>query len=67
MLTSTNSKGNILIGKDGHARLTDFGLTFIVRGESSIISPQDPSTTRATTWAAPEILSGGPASKEGDV
>jgi len=67
ILISTNSKANILIDKDGHARLTDFGLTSIIRGEYSVCSPQESGEASTTTWAAPEILRGGPATKEGDV
>jgi len=62
-----NSKANILIDGEGRARLTDFGLTSIVRGEKSIVSAQDPTVTNVTTWVAPEILGGGPVSKEGDI
>ena len=67
MLISINWKANILIDKDGHARLTDFGLASVIRGEYSIYSPQESTATTTTTWAAPEILGGGPATKEGDV
>jgi len=59
-------KANILIDKDGHARLTDFGLTSIIREDNSLQSPQS-SIANTTTWAAPEILRGEPVSKEGDV
>ena len=67
ILIQANSKANILIDGEGRARLTDFGLTSIIRGETSLVSPQDPAVTNATTWAAPEILRGGPTTKEGDV
>ena len=43
------------------------GLAFIIRGEYSVVSPQDPHITSTTTWAAPEILGGDPVSKEGDI
>ena len=66
-LTPTNSKANILIDGEGRARLTDFGLTSIIRGEKSLVSAQDSTVANATTWAAPEILGGGPISKEGDI
>lgn len=56
-----------MIDKDGRARLTDFGLAYIVRGKSSIRVSQGPDITGMTTWAAPEILRGGAATKEGDV
>ncbi|KAF9789477.1 kinase-like domain-containing protein [Thelephora terrestris] len=58
---------NILIDKDGHARLTDFGLTSIIRGDDSIRSPQDSAIASTTMWAAPEVLQGGASTKEGDV
>ena len=67
MLTPTNSKANILIDGKGRARLTDFGLASIILGEKSPISAQDATVTNVATWAAPEILGGGPASKEGDI
>ena len=56
-----------MIDGDGRARLTDFGLSSIIQGEGSLVSTQDPTMRNATTWVAPEILRGGPASKEGDV
>ena len=67
ILTPTNPKANILIDKDGRARLTDFGLTSIIRGEYSVASPQETQITSTTTWAAPEILGGDHVSKEGDI
>ena len=65
MLTSMNSKANVLVDKDSHARLTDFGLTSVIRGENEIISAE--ATQDTTAWAAPEVLKGGPVSKEGDI
>ena len=67
ILISVNSKGNILIDKDGHARLMDFRLASIIREEYPTVSPQESSAENTTTWAAPEILRGGPVTKEGDV
>lgn len=67
ILISTNSKSNVLIDRHGRARLTDFGLTSIIPGDTSIVSPQDPNMATTMTCAAPEILGGGPVSKEGDV
>ena len=65
-LTSVNPKANILVDENGHARLTDFGLTAITRGDNSIRSPANPAVA-STTWAAPEVLEGRPETKEGDV
>jgi eukaryotic-like serine/threonine-protein kinase len=62
-----NSKANILIDADGHARLTDFGLTFITRGDNSTRVVQGLDIAGTTAWAAPEILRGGSVTKEGDV
>ena len=62
-----NSKANVMIDSDGHARLTDFGLTSIPRDEGSILSPQDSDAIGVTTWAAPEILNAGPMSEKADV
>ena len=44
-------------------------MTFIIHGENSIVSPQDSTSrlTSPTAWAAPEVLGGGPVSKEGDI
>ena len=67
MLMSMNWKANVLIDKNGNARLADFGLASIVRGDYSIFSPQESNAGNMTTWAAPEILREGPVSKEGDV
>jgi len=61
-----DSKANVLIDGGGHARLKGFGLTSAIVGDDSVQSPQS-STTNTTTWAAPEILGGGPVSKEGDI
>ena len=62
----TNQKENVLIDKHGHARLTGFWLTSII-SDNSVPSPKDPDLEHTRTWAAPEILRGGPVSKEGDV
>jgi len=62
-----NSKATVLIDEDGHARLTNFGLTSIISGKSLALSSRDHSLTNTTTWAAPEILKGGPVSEEGDI
>lgn len=62
-----NRKANILIDKSGRARLTDFGLTSITRGDNSSRSPQDPAMAGTTAWAAPEVLKEGVVTEEGDV
>ena len=64
MLISTSQKANVLIDKDGHARLTDLSLASVVLGNQSIVSLPDPSLT---SWAAPEISKGGAVTREGDV
>jgi serine/threonine protein kinase len=62
-----NSKASVLIDKDDRARLVDFGLTTIIRGNNSVPSLQDPNPAITTMWAAPEILGGGIATKERDI
>ena len=62
-----NAKANILIDKDGHARLTDFGLTSIIGGNNSDTLPQGPNPAVATAWTAPGILNGGTVTQEVDV
>ncbi|KAF9789473.1 kinase-like domain-containing protein [Thelephora terrestris] len=67
-LIPMNPKANVLIDKDGHARLTDFGLASVVTGNQSDVSLLDGGRlTTAPTWAAPEILKGGTVTKGGDV
>ena len=65
ILTLTHPKANVLIDRDGHARLTDFALTSAVRGGQSVVNLPGDSQTLATT--APEISEGGPVTKAGDV
>lgn len=67
ILTPVDPKTNVLIDNDGHARLTDFGLTSIILGNKSVVSFQDDHLTMATMWMAPEISEGGVVTKEGDV
>ncbi|KAF9790826.1 kinase-like domain-containing protein [Thelephora terrestris] len=63
-----NLKGaNVLIDKEGHARLTDFGLASVIQGENSTRNPQDRGVEGTKAWVAPEILRGGAVTKEGDV
>ena len=62
-----DSKVNVLVDRNGHARLTDFGLTSIGREDNSTRLPQDMNVAGTTTWAAPEILRGGPVTNEADV
>lgn len=59
-------KANILIDKNGHARLTGFELAVITPGNTLTSLLQDPNTNM-TTWVAPEILRGGLVTKEGDI
>jgi len=60
-----------LIDGDGRALLTGFGVISVVRGDKSLIPQDGPRDqehlTTTTAWAAPEILRGGPVSKEGDI
>lgn len=56
-----NSKANILIDKDGRARLAGFELTSMTR------AVEDLDTTGTAIWAAREALGAGPMTKEGDV
>lgn len=67
MLMPMDSKANVLVDKNGHARLTGFELTSIGRGGNSARTPHDLRVAGMTTWAAPEILRGGAITKEGDV
>ena len=67
MMNPMNPKANVLIDKNGHARLADFGLASIVPGNQSVVSLPDANMTIATTWAAPEISNGGSLTKAGDV
>ena len=59
-------KANILIDEDGQARLTCFGLAVIAQKKFWTSLLQD-SSINAITWPAPEILRGGPVTKEGDI
>ena len=59
-------KPNILVNDSGHALITDFGFTTVVRNLDSILSVQ-PQHGHTKRWAAPEILNEGPNSREADV
>lgn len=58
---------NILVGKDGRARITDFGLATITQNADSIRSASD-GHGHTARWTAPEILNEeGTYSKEADI
>ena len=60
------SKPNILIDGNGHARVSDFGLSSIAYGKHSSGIRSDKG--RTLRWSAPEVLFGDvPASKQADV
>ena len=62
----TVGQPNILITRDGHACLADFGLASIVHGNDSIVPTNAPGYS--ARWAAPEILKGAEKiSREADV
>ena len=67
MLIPTNSKANILVDKEGRARLAGFGLTTATRGNNPVTGHQDPNPIAAPTWAAPELSKGGIVTDEGDI
>ena len=48
---------NVLIDHNGHARLTDFGFTSVVRGVNSVLVTEVQGYS--TRWAAPEVLGNG--------
>jgi len=49
-------KANILIDKDGHARLADFGLLTIVSDPTSFTASSSLATGGTTRWTSPERL-----------
>ena len=53
----TFGQPNILINHDGHACLTDFGFSSVVRGMDSVSVTEVQGYT--PRWAAPEVLGGG--------
>jgi eukaryotic-like serine/threonine-protein kinase len=56
--------GNVLIDKDGHARLTDFGLA---RLEDSTQITRTNEVVGTLRFLAPELLEGKPASRQSDL
>ena len=57
---------NVLIDYSGHARLTDFGFTSVVRGVDSILVTGVQGYS--ARWAAPEVLGNGDRNtREADV
>ena len=62
----TFGQPNILVDHNGSARLTDFGLTSVIRGLSSVLVTGVRGYTGA--WAAPEVLeTGDKATPEADI
>lgn len=56
-MTVSNDQPNVLVDKIGHARLTDFGFTSVVRGVDSVLVTKVQGYT--PRWAAPEVLASG--------
>ncbi|KAF9789636.1 kinase-like domain-containing protein [Thelephora terrestris] len=57
---------NVLIDHTGHARLTDFGFTSVVRGVNSVLVTEVQGYS--ARWAAPEVLENGDQNtREADV
>ena len=67
ILISTNSKANVIIDNDGHARLKGFWLSSFLREEGPLDGPWGVGLRCAPTWLAPEISDGGIATEEGDI
>ncbi|KAG8723599.1 hypothetical protein FRC09_002621 [Ceratobasidium sp. 395] len=57
---------NVLISAEGVAKLTDFGCTKL-NTNTLCFTATTSGQSLSTRWAAPEILHGGPRSKEADV
>lgn len=58
---------NILVGADGAAKLTDFGLSAVKRNVDSSIVQVDRSAIGALRWKAPECLKGEEPTFESDI
>lgn len=56
--------GNILLDRDGHARLTDFGLARLETSTQTTVTPEVVGTLR---FLAPELVTGQPASRQSDL
>ena len=60
-------KTNVLIDRNGHARLTDFGLASTVSVNRPAVSLPDASLATARASAAPQISKREPVTKAGDI
>lgn len=55
-----------MVDSFGNARITDFGLTTIVRDPNSFVNTSE-DQDQTLRWTAPEFLGSGQATKESDV
>lgn len=62
----TLAKRNILVDDSGRVRIADFGFSVVTQ---DLDSAENTASTHGFTlrWAAPEIINGGVASREGDI
>ena len=60
-------KSNILIDNNGRACLAGLGLLVMIPDELIDVSPNSPQWPSGTQWSAPEVLRGGPPTKETDI
>ena len=51
-----STKGNILINKDGLARLADFGLLTVVSDPTNYTTPGSTAACGTVRWMSPELL-----------
>lgn len=59
---------NLLVGRDGKLKITDFGLSLIKEFQSDAVQPPDShQNIGAERWKAPEVLNGCAPSFESDV